>query len=309
MTSLIISVIICTRNRFADFEATIGSLAKQIRLPDELIVVDSSDTEGVHEYLNRSNIPMPFYYFHTRPGLTYQRNVGIEKSRGQLLFFFDDDIHLEPNYIELIEKVFIDDTLGRIGAVGGRIAGMKRREKTSIFHWLKKNYFNMLRHIFLQSDFGTGRFRYSGMPTHPHLLMTSRYIECLSGCCMAFRRQVFTLARFDEKLRGYGQMEDADISKQVLNAGYKIYYEASAVLDHKISAADRLKDRELAEMTVLNYAYLFRKHWAQNLGRKIAFYWTLLGLFVLYIHSSLGRQGVLSGFKQIVQEVRTPNAI
>jgi GT2 family glycosyltransferase len=271
--------------------------------------VDSSDTAAIHEYLNTSNVLMPFHYFHTRPGLTYQRNIGIEKSRGQLLFFFDDDVDLESNYIELIEKVFIDDPLCRIGAVGGRVAGMEQREHISVFFSLKKTYFNTLRYIFLQSDFGTGKFRFSGMPTHPHLLMTSRYIECLSGCCMAFRRQVFTLARFDENLRGYAQMEDADISKQILNAGYKIYYEASAVLDHKVSPSNRLRDRELAEMTVLNYAYLFRKHWPQTLLRKTAFYWTLLGLFVLYLHSSLGRQGVLSGIKQVVQEARTPNAV
>lgn len=296
-----ISVIICTKDRFADFKATLASLTRQTRLPDELVVVDSSSQDALREYLSSSDIPVAVQYLRTVPGLTRQRNVGVEKSQGELLFFFDDDVDLEADYIELVEKVFLNDT--RIGAVGGRVANSKPVGQKSAFYWLKRLYFNTLRYVFLQVDYGDGRFRYSGMPTHPHLRKTSGYIECLSGCCMAFRRQVFAVARFDEKLSGYGHMEDADISRQILNAGYKIYYEASAVLDHMVSPRNRLKERELAEMTVLNYAYLFRKNWPQTLPRKIALYWTLLGLFVLYLHSSLGRQGVLDGIRQVLKKV------
>ncbi len=230
-----ISVIICTRNRFEDFKTMIASLIQQTRLPDELIVVDSSDTIVIPEYLDSNNIQFRLHYFHTNPGLTYQRNVGIEKSRGELLFFFDDDVDLKKNYLELAEKVFLDDILCTTGAVGGRIVGLEQAGQKSIFYRLKRRYFDMLRYVFLQSNFGNGKFRYSGMPTHPHLLKAGGYIECLSGCCMAFRREVFKTVRFDENLSGYGQMEDTDISKQLLDAGYKIYYEASAVLEHKVS--------------------------------------------------------------------------
>jgi GT2 family glycosyltransferase len=302
--SPVISVIICTKDRFLDFKATVASLVKQTRLPDELIVVDSSGKTLVHDYLTSSNIPVIFRHVRSTPGLTLQRNIGIEKSQGELVFFFDDDVDVEMNYIELVEKVFVNDNNTSIGAVGGRISNLEQVGQKSVLYWLKRQYFNTLRYVFLQGDFGNGKFRYSGMPTHPHLQKTSGYIECLSGCCMAFRRQVFTIARFDEKLVGYGQLEDADISKQVLNAGYKIYYEASAVLEHKVSPRDRLKERELTEMTVLNYAYLFEKHWPQTLPRKIALYWTLLGLLMLFLHSSLGRRGVLDGIKQVVREVR-----
>jgi len=294
-----ISVIICTKNRFADFKATIESLIKQTRLPDELIVADSSDTKVISEYLNSSDIPIQFRYFHTTPGLTHQRNVGIEKSSGDILFFFDDDVDLEVNYIELIEKVFLSDTSLTIGAAGGRISNSEQVGSKSILSWLKRKYFSTLRYIFLQSKLGDGKFRYSGMPSYPYLRKISGYIECLSGCSMAFRRQIFNQAQFDEELPNYSLMEDADISKQVLNAGYKIYYEASAVLEVKVSPHSRLSERELAEVRVLHYTYYFRKHWPQTLWRKAVLYWTLLGLFILYLHSSLGRQGVLSAIKKI----------
>jgi hypothetical protein len=55
-------------------------------------------------------------------------------------------------------------------------------------------------------------------------------------------------------------------------------------------------------MTVGNYAYLFYKHWPQTRLRKAAFWWTLLGLFLLYLPSSPGRQGVLHGVKRMMDK-------
>lgn len=305
---LTISVIICTKNRFDDFKETIESLTDQHRLTDELVVVDSSDNENVCHYLESIEVPCEYRYLHTAPGLTYQRNIGVKNSNGDLIFFFDDDVELNPNYIGLVEKVFEEDASHLIGAVGGRISNSLNPGKVTFLFWLKRKFFNTLRYIFMQSDFGSGMFRYSGMPTHPHLLQDSRYIECLSGCCMAFRREVFRSAQFDEKLSGYGLMEDADISKQVLDAGYKIYFEAFAILTHKVSPQDRLKIGQLAEMAVINYAYLFQKNKHQQLMRKLAYYWALLGLFLLHGHSSLGRRGVINGIKRIFNFGKVNNA-
>jgi GT2 family glycosyltransferase len=283
-----------------DFRMTLKSLEQQTRPPDELIVVDSSETTSVRDFLNSAPVTFAIRYFHTAPGLTYQRNIGLEKSQGDLLFFFDDDVVLKENYLASVEKAFADDPSCMIGAIGGRILNLENVGRKSILYRLKRIYFNTLRFIFLQSDFGNGKFRYSGMPTHPHLQKSSGYIECLSGCCMAFRHQVFNIAQFDENLPGYGQMEDADISKQVLDAGYKIYYEASAVLEHKLSPQNRLRDRKLAEMMVVNYAYLFRKHWPQSWMRRLAFFWTLFGLFILFLHNPSGRRGAVDGIKRVI---------
>ncbi len=294
-----ISVIICTKNRFDDFKETVESLIGQYRLPNELVVVDSSDNDNLRQYLGSIELPCKYRYIHTVPGLTYQRNIGVKNSDGDLILFFDDDVELDPNYIGLVEKAFEEDAARLVGAVGGRISNSLEAERMVFAFWLKRKFFNILRYVFMQSDFGSGLFRYSGMPTHPHLLRSSRYIECLSGCCMAFRREVFRSVQFDENLSGYCYMEDADISKLVLGAGYKIYYEASAVLNHKVSEQDRLMAGQFAEMAVLNYHYLFQKNRHQHLLRKLAYYWTLIGLFLLHGHSSLGRRGIINGITRI----------
>jgi len=292
-----VSVIICTRNRLDDFMKTLPSVAAQTRLPDELIVVDSSDENKLGAYLTSAKLPFPVRYFHTQPGLTLQRNYGIHESSSELIFFFDDDVNLDKNYLAEIEKVFASDVDHKIGAVGGTIANiptqtLRMRFETALFGFIRA-FFGIV---------GTrnGKFYPSGMPSHPRKNQPSGFIECLSGCCMAFRRDVFEKVKFDEALVHYGLMEDVDISKQTLDSGCKIYYQTSATLIHNESPMNRLKVQQWAEMSVVNYDYLFRKSWARDKWRWLFYYWALIGLFVANFHSLKGLKGTFAGVKRIV---------
>ncbi len=291
-----ISVIICTRNRFDDFMKTLPSIAVQTRQPDELIVVDSSDEKRLEAYLTSAKLPFPVRYFHTQPGLTLQRNCGIHESSSDLIFFFDDDVDLDKNYLAEVEKVFASDIDHKIGAVGGKIANTPPQTLRMGFEIA---FFGFIRAFFGIVGTRNGKFYPSGMPSHPHINQTSGFIECLSGCCMAFRREVFKKAIFDEALAHYGLMEDVDISKQTLDAGYKIYYQTSATLIHNESPMNRLKVQQWAETSVVNYDYLFRKSWSKDSWRWFFYYWALIGLFVANFHSLKGLTGTFNGVKKV----------
>ncbi|MCQ3935854.1 MAG: hypothetical protein DPW18_02285 [Chloroflexi bacterium] len=291
-----ISVIICTRNRFDDFTKTLPSIAAQTRLPDELIVVDSSDEKRLEAYLGSVKLPFSVRYFHTQPGLTLQRNHGIRECVSDLIFFFDDDVDLNTNYLAEVEKVFADDTTKKIGAVGGKIVELTT---PSARLKIERFAFGVLRFAFGVVGTFNGKFYPSGMPSHPRANQPSGFIECLSGCCMAFRREVLEKATFDENLARYGLMEDADISKQTLDAGYKIYYQTPAALVHNESPMNRLNVQQWAEMSVVNYDYLFRKSWSRDKWRWLFYYWTLLGLFAVNFHSLKGLKGTFHGVKKI----------
>lgn len=294
-----ISVIICTRNRFEDFKKAITSLAQQSRLPDDLIVVDSSNKSEIEEHLNSIHLPFPSRYFHTQPGLTLQRNRGIRECANGLIFFFDDDVELDANYLAEVERVFANDAKCEIGAVGGRIVEPKNAPHPTLWLNLERALFGFSRAVFGVVNIGNGKFYWSGMPSHPHKNLPSGFIECLSGCCMAFRREVFEKAAFDESLARYGLMEDVDISRQTLDAGYKIYYQASATLVHNVSAMNRLNVQQWAEMTVVNYDYLFRKSWSSDKWRWLFYYWAMLGLVIVNIHSLKSLKGTFSGMKKV----------
>ncbi|MBL8101259.1 MAG: glycosyltransferase family 2 protein [Anaerolineales bacterium] len=299
MTTLKISVIICTRNRFDDFRMTVSSLMLQSRLPDELVVVDSSDVNELEPYLKFAGLPVSVKYVRSKPGLTLQRNVGIRNSRGDLVFFFDDDCELDVNYLAKVEAVFERDVQGRIGAVGGRLQNLFGNQPITLKFRVERMVFGLIRSLFGLDDYGSGRFRLSGMATFPHDSMKARYIDCLSGGLMAFRREVFQKVEFDENLPGYGLMEDWSISKSTLDAGYKIYYEPSASLVHKESLQNRLNYFRWAEMMITNYDYLFQKNWRRDWFRRPFYYWALLGLIVINLHNQDALLGTLSGIKQL----------
>lgn len=291
-----VSVIICTRNRFDDFMKTLPSIAAQTRQPDELIVVDSSDEKRLEAYLTSAKLSFPVRYFHAKPGLTLQRNYGIHESSSDLIFFFDDDVDLDKNYLAEVEKVFASDIDHKIGAVGGKIANTPPQTLRMGFEIA---FFGFIRAFFGIVGTRNGKFYPSGMPSHPHINQPSGFIECLSGCCMVFRREVFKKAIFDEALAHYGLMEDVDISKQTLDAGYKIYYQTSATLIHNESPMNRLKVQQWAEMSVVNYDYLFRKSWSKDSWRWLFYYWALIGLFVANFHSLKGLTGTFNGVKKV----------
>lgn len=297
MTSTI-TVIICTRNRLDDFRETLASLMKQKRLPDELLVVDSSDTNSLEEYLNSITLPMVFKYIHSTPGLTLQRNIGVRNSSGALLCFFDDDTELSEDYLSAIESVFLRNE-PNLGAVGGRLENLFGNQSLTLRFHIELVIFRLIRFGFGLNDYGSGRFRLSGMATFPHRLMKPRYIDCLSGGLMSFRREVFHKVQFDEGLPGYGLMEDWSISKSVIDAGYKIYYEPAASLIHKESSQNRFDYFRWAEMFIVNYDYLFKKYWRRDWYRVPFYYWALLGFFVINFHSRDALRGAFSGVKKV----------
>jgi|GEM_PF-167247 len=271
------SVIICTKDRPDDLRAALRSLAAQTLPPDEVLVVDAGSDPALDDALiEELREAFPLRHLRAAPGLTKQRNLGIRESTGDILFFFDDDVALEPDYLRAVVETFTGDAEGKIGAVGGRITNAVTAGPLGRGEPLRR----FIRRLFLLSDLGDGRLKTSGFPAQPHKLAEGRRIECLSGCGMAFRRAVFDLTQFDEALSGYSYMEDVDISQQVLKQGYAIRYQPAARLAHNVSPRARQTGAHVSRMLVRNYDYLFRKHWNTGLLRRLAFRWALFGLLV-----------------------------
>ena len=65
-----VSVVICTKNRVQELRQCLKSLIAQSFPPDEVIIVDASDTEDA--YLKIKEEFPRFKYLHTKPALTYQ---------------------------------------------------------------------------------------------------------------------------------------------------------------------------------------------------------------------------------------------
>jgi GT2 family glycosyltransferase len=268
-----VSVIICTRNRPDEMVRCLNSVARQSCLPQEVVIVDSSDSPVLETRLGawRDGGTFEMRYVRSAPGLPRQRNIGVRESSGDILFFLDDDVVLERDFIREIKKVFDGDPSGKVGGVVGDI--LEAREARRKRQWWQR----LLRRLFFLADYGSGEFRLSGFGTWPQGLDEIRCTELLSGCEMAFRRKVFDELGFDERLTGYAYLEDVDFSYRV-SRKYRNVYTPFAKCRHIQSQDERLDKAERKKMLLSNHAYLFRKNMPQTLAHKVAFWLSIIGL-------------------------------
>lgn len=96
---LMISVVIPTRNRPASLDRTLDALARQDRLPDEVLVVDASDRPLDAEALRAAHAALPITCLHSRPNVCSQRNLGVRRARGSHVLLCDDDVEPPPDYL------------------------------------------------------------------------------------------------------------------------------------------------------------------------------------------------------------------
>src|SRR5918999_5181443 len=88
------SFVIATWNRPDHLLATVRNVIEQTALPRELCIVDASEEASaraeIEELCAAAGIELE-YVFPAPRGLTVQRNLGIDRSTGDPVFFLDDD--------------------------------------------------------------------------------------------------------------------------------------------------------------------------------------------------------------------------
>jgi glycosyltransferase involved in cell wall biosynthesis len=119
-----ISAIVCTYNRCESLAKALDSLAASI-VPEpvewEVLIVDNNShdqTRGViEEYCRR--FPGRFrYILELQQGKSYALNTGIREARGEILAFTDDDVTVEPDWLQ---NLTADLYNAQWGGSGGRI--------------------------------------------------------------------------------------------------------------------------------------------------------------------------------------------
>ena len=101
-----VSVIIPTYNRADSLRRTLASLAEQTYPPErfEVIVVDDGSTDET-QAISGERYPYHFVYQHQETrGEIVARNLGADLAKGDMLVFLDDDIEVNPLYIESLVR-------------------------------------------------------------------------------------------------------------------------------------------------------------------------------------------------------------
>ncbi len=97
-----ISVVIPTHNRSDALARTLGNLSvQQFSSTWEAIVVNNRSTDDTDEVVRRQSFPVPLQLHHEeKPGVAAARNAGVRSAKGQYIILLDNDILVEPDFIQ-----------------------------------------------------------------------------------------------------------------------------------------------------------------------------------------------------------------
>ena len=284
-----LSIVICTKDREESLKVCLDSIFRQTRKPNEAVIVDDGnlDRDEIIKLVERNGIHCK-YFKKEMPGLTTSRNLGIRNSGGDVALFLDDDVILDENYIEGIMEVYEVDKAHRIGGVEG-VVRYEHRPAVQLFG-----------RLFGLSSKRPGVILPNGIGTlvREGAISAPINVQCLSGCNMSYRREVFRDFLFDEELKGYGWGEDRDFSFRV-SQKYDLVATPEARLVHVEDPMARVSSRSMGFMET-NYIYrFFDRHMPKRPINWLALAWAFVGIVLKNIILFLPASNRIDRLRQI----------
>ncbi len=221
-----ISVVVCTYNRAPMLKDMLESFLRQRsldRLLREVVVVDNNSTDGtravVAEFQQRC--ARLRYVFEPRQGLSVARNRGTAETTGQAVAFLDDDILVDPGWLEGMSDCYLQT---RADVVGGRCSLELRGPVPPWFG-------PVFRKDVSEVELGDRRLpiRRANLIFGQNLLVRRDVLEAHGGFCEELGRQG----------RALGCGEDTQLVAAVLARGGTVLYEPAALGGHVVGP-DRL---------------------------------------------------------------------
>lgn len=204
----LVSIIMAARNEEELIGQSLESLLNQSYKDIEIIVINDGSTDRtekiVRGYMEKHKNIELITIEHNHEGCVIPRVMGIEQSKGGILFLVDADAYYAKDYIKkCVEKLNEPDVAGVVGKI--RV-------------WNPRTWFSKCR------DFHY-RARWDDMDNIRREIMEAKIAPWI------FRRCVYNeVGGYDTHLT-YG--EDRDFAKKLLEKGYKIAFVPDAEWYHK----------------------------------------------------------------------------
>jgi len=218
-----VTVAVCTRDNAEELARCLGALLRLEHPHLDLLVVDNAPATDETRRLVQSEYRAIRYVCEPRPGLNWARNRAITEATGDILAYTDDDVVVDPDWVQTLATAFAEDP--DIAVVTGLVVPAELETPAQI-------------HFERYGGFGCGfdRRRYSWAgETRPSY--RGQALECGTGANMAFRRDVLDrIGPFDPALdvgtvtTGGG---DVEMFFRVLKEGFTLVYQPSAIVRHR----------------------------------------------------------------------------
>lgn len=229
MPDLAYSIVIATFERPAEMRVTLESIAAQTRLPQRIVIVDSSKDDATRAVADTFATRLPLHYERAiRPSSAVQRNQGAERVETPLITFLDDDVFVHPGTFATIVSAFENDAAGRIGGIAARIDGLQHTRPRGLLWWYYRLQAGYRDRTYGAKLFGAG---INCLPTYdegdPELIRSG----WLNSTCVFFRTELFRREKFPE-FDGYSFMEDVHLSARI-GRTHELYFHRTASFEHR----------------------------------------------------------------------------
>ena len=239
----LVTVVVCTRDRPQGAVVTLRGLMASRYQPFEVVLVDNAPTTDVAKdavLAEFGDDPRVRYVREPKPGLSRARNRGVAEATAEIIAFTDDDVRVDPWWLDGIVRGFgqADDVacvtgLTRTAAIDNAVQLYFDRRSAwgtlcerRVFD-LTENRDDSRLYPYSAGVFGTGA----------NFAMTRSALKALGG--------------FDEALGAgtpCGGGEDLDMFMRAVLAGHRLVYEPSAIVSH-------VHRTELSELSKQMVAY------------------------------------------------------
>jgi len=218
-------IVICTYNRCESLKKTLESLTHQAcdwNSVAEIIIVDNNSTDGtqqlVHSYKTTFKTELIFLK-EEKKGKSHALNLAINSSQSDVLVFTDDDVILDPHWLDEMIRFFNENN---VDVLGGRVLALYP-PKTPL--WVRLN----------KKDLGGPHISYDrGEGIIDHSL---RKLSEFPGVNVAYKREVFKTAGLYDTDLGPGKgtlFEDIEMFQRAQQTDKKIFYNGKALVWHPV---------------------------------------------------------------------------
>jgi glucosyl-dolichyl phosphate glucuronosyltransferase len=248
MESPEISIIICTYNRGHQLYPVMESIAAQVEklrnVSCELIIVDNNSVDKTKDMVQQFSTEKTHfvkYVFEPRQGKAFALNKGITEAKSEQLLFTDDDVVLDPNWIQTVREAFEKYPFD---AFGGKVVPVIEGRLPD---WVDK----------------TGTILYGPLVKHDEGENIREYDSTMRapiGCNMFVRKELFRkYGCYDIRLGHYTSNEhiggeEIELLNRFRRSGVRSLYYPRAVVYHPIQAER------------LSRSYFKKSYWGNGRG-------------------------------------------
>ena len=274
-THLNFSVAIPTYNRPDDLGRLLESMLGQSILPQEVLIVDDGESppgliKKWRHRLETRNLKLVYYkkdHTRERRGLSESKNIALGIAGHEIVFILDDDLMPDPDFFELIMKIWESNRDGHLIGVGGVIRNSRVKPRlerlfnkffglTSRYQWdVNEVGFQVWEDHMPKAE--KGFYMHGGVSSHQRSLARKLGFAGFSG--------------------GRTALEDVEYSLRAKNQGYYFIVEPAAKVLHKESAKSKESEYQIGVKQGCNRKTIFRLNSRITLKNTLWFFWANVG--------------------------------